>query len=145
LGLLTGAYLMAFSRLGYAYILSETLDLIRKQLMNPTKKILSGESVAFGKNEWESYSIIPRMFLNESPLANQCFFVTWRNAIIFLPKVEDKKLNIYKQLSTYGKKKIFPFPGRYYEMTPELGQDFLLNPYHLVTKFSERGLDHVFV
>lgn len=145
LGLLTGAYLMAFSRLGYSYILSETLNKIRNQILNPIDKIIAGETVAFGKEKWGSYSTIPRLFINETPLANQCFFVTWRNAIIILPKVEDCDLQIYNRLSNFNRKKIFPFPGKTYELTQEQGQDFVLNPYHLDMKFSKNGLTHSFV
>ena len=111
---LKSAYLLAFSKLGYMYILSDNLDLVRQQIQNPDDDILCNsyiigscfdilselkDGVYYAKvNEIDCIVVLLSFHLNSVDTANH-------RVVIALPHPEDKECKLYSMLSKMGDSK----------------------------------------
>lgn len=108
LSILKSAYLLAFAKLGYMYILNDNLDPIRDQLHNPDKNILRNSFlVAMGVEILQDledgvyYGFVENIYC---VLVVMTFKLKKKNAlkhraVVALPTPEAKESSLYSQLS----------------------------------------------
>ena len=92
-GWLRAAYLVAFAKLGYAYILRPELRVVRKQLWNPDDEEISG----YLSWDLQSPSDARRLLLVERPPEMRSLAVRMGQATILLPDVVGEN-DIYARL-----------------------------------------------
>jgi|GEM_PF-5276873 len=108
LTLLKTAYLLAFEKLGYAYILHEQFDLIREQIRCPEKEIIKN---TFVLNLNEDVNSNLGLFKVIQPIALESLMVRFKTIMhgrtdvhtVILPSVHDSNLTIYDKLERLEK------------------------------------------
>jgi hypothetical protein len=97
-GLLTAAYLNAFRVLGYWYILNETLDPIREQILRPDVQRFA-ERAVFQLEA--SCGATPAMFLVTEPARLRCIVFRYEDRMVILPRADDRALAIYDEMERF--------------------------------------------
>lgn len=95
--LLTSAYLTVFSYFGYLYTQSPALDKVRKQILNPSQKLLEDTFALRGNVQMSNNE--PQLLLVVTPVEYQSFLVTYRDFFTLLPKTSDINLEIYSRMA----------------------------------------------
>jgi len=93
LALLTAAYLDAFMRLGYAFVLNSNLDLIRAAILDPTPRDLAELACISCTADHRS------IFFASAPPEFVCIAVAYYDLIVILPAAADRSAVVYDRLS----------------------------------------------
>lgn len=125
--LLKIAYLLAFHKLGYAYILPDVMNLVRNQIKNPSVQVIENLSIItpFVQN----YS--PGLYVVVEPKEFTSLLVVFKIQLknktetkgVLLPSLLDKYSNLYSTLSKIGNNRPVQFKIR---ELPDV--DFLTDP-----------------
>lgn len=92
-GYLKAAYLAAFSKFGYRWVLSQALDCVRRQIQQPTANHLRVFRVYLG----QEHSSKSGIYLAHKPMT--CLVVTMNKTAVFLPWIEGAGADVYRRLS----------------------------------------------
>jgi hypothetical protein len=96
LGWLRSAYVLAFAGLGYKYILHNSMDIVRHQLMNIDDVVIRSFSITVT----EGPSDTSQLFISTQPSwLGECIVVKMKKELVFLPWF-DSNPSLYKKLET---------------------------------------------
>jgi hypothetical protein len=94
IGWLRAAYLVAFTALGYLYILIQALNCVREQIRTPAVTLITSFSVVVPKASPQERQLV----LLEEPAEIRSLIVWMGAVIVFLPEPGSNELGFYERI-----------------------------------------------